>query len=163
MENRTIVILSTLMLVTSFAFGRWTSPEKVKIETRTVEVEKKTDQLQTDTNRNRRTEVTETQITRPDGTTEKTKKTIQTAETHKETDHSASTDSSTLKEESKEVTRSTGRTTVSALIGVQLRGLTAASPLLYGAQVYRPVLGPIGIGIWGFTDLSFGVSLGISL
>lgn len=163
MENRTIVILSTLMLVTSFAIGRWSAPERVKIETHTVEVEKKTDSSQSASDRDRKRETTKTEVTRPDGTVEKTEKTVETTETHKETDRRDTSESARSNETSKEVTHASAKVTIAALAGVRLSSLTTASPVLYGAQVYRPVLGPIGIGVWGFTDLSFGVSLGISL
>lgn len=163
MNDRRTLILFVVFLVTAFAFGRWSAPEKIKIETKTIEVEKKTESTQSNTDRDKHRETTETEVTRPDGTVEKTKKTTETTETHKETDHRDTDERSTDTSTSKEVTGPSGKVIIAAMAGVRISSLTSASPLLYGASVYKPVLGPIGIGVWGFTDLSFGVSVGLSL
>ncbi len=160
MNNK--VIIGVALLV-SFAAGRWAAPEKVKIETRTVEVEKKDSTVQKEQDRNQHKETTETEVTRPDGTIEKTKKTVDAIDTHQETDKHDTSDTSKATETEKEVTRSSGKVTLAVLAGIKFTSVTAGSPILYGAQVYRPIVGPIGIGIWGLSDLTFGVSVGLSL
>ena len=37
------------------------------------------------------------------------------------------------------------------------------SGVIYGAQVSRDLIGPVTIGVWGFSDLRFGLSLGLKL
>src|SRR5258706_14382864 len=54
----------------AFALGRYTVPEKVRIETKTVEVEKKTTDKTTDIKKEKRKKTTITTITHPDGTKE---------------------------------------------------------------------------------------------
>lgn len=161
MENKTIVIISAVMLTTAFAFGRWSAPEKVKIETKVVEVEKKTESSQSDIDRNRRRETTETEVTRPDGTTEKTKKTIEETETHKETNRKDTTSTSTTTEASKEVTVGTAKVTVSALVGIELAPGTRP-PVWYGGSISKPILGPVTVGVWYLTAPAAGFSLGLT-
>lgn len=160
-KHKTIIILSALALVTAFAFGRWSAPEKVKIETKTVEVEKKTEHTQSDTDRNRKRETTKTEVTRPDGTVEKTEKTVDTTETHKETDRKDVTSTETTTEASKEVTAGTAKVTVAAMAGIDLAPGTRP-PVMYGAMVSKPILGPITVGVWYLTAPAIGATVGLT-
>ena len=67
------------------------------------------------------------------------------------------------KVQSKDETKIENRSgvSVSILAGVPLTDF--AKGLVYGASVSRKLFGPITVGLWGFTDLKFGVSVGLQL
>lgn len=139
-----------------FALGRYTVPEKVKIETKIVEVEKKTKSDKKEVVRHR--ETTTTEVTRPDGTKEKT---IVVVEDTESKSTSKESDKITKKEtDKKEVTRSGSPVTIAALAGVKLGSFTDID---YGVSVSKPILGPISIGAFGFTSRRLGVQIGLSL
>lgn len=151
MNTKTIVIASVVALLVAFAVGRWSAPEKVKIQT--VTVEKKTDDKKTDTDDHKVTTITETD--KPDGT--KTKVTVisdnkDTQVVDKKTDDLTQTTT-------KEVDRSSSKVTISALAAVNVTKLGVP---IYGASVSKPILGPITVGIFGLQNGTAGVSVGLS-
>lgn len=154
------IIIVSIALLASYAFGRYSAPTKEKIVTKTVEVEKKSDQTQTDAERNHRRETTTTKETHPDGTTTETTHSVDEAETHKETNKSSTDVITKSATEDKEITRDAAKVTISALAGLKVTDLT--SPPVYGAQVYRPILGPIGVGVGAFTSGLVLFSIGLS-
>lgn len=160
MTQKTKIILVSAALLTSFAAGRWLAPEKIRIEIKTVEVEKKIDQTQVDAERNRRRETTITEETRPDGTKTKTTHSTDEAETHKTVDKSTVDDVTKSTTEEKEVTRGTAKVTISALAGLKPTDLTA--PPVYGLAITKPILGPITVGLWGLTSGTIGFSAGLT-
>ncbi len=161
MENKIKVIIAVVSLVTAFAFGRWAAPDKVKIETRTVEVERKDSTLQKEQDRNRRKETTKTEVTKPDGTVEKTEKTVETADTHAETDKRDTATTEISKQETKEVTRGTAKVTVAAMVGVDLSP-GQRPPVWYGGTISKPILGPITVGVWYLTAPAAGATIGLA-
>ncbi len=161
MTRTTKTVLVSVSLVTAFAFGRWAAPEKVKIETRTVEIERKDSTVQKEQDQNRRKETTKTEVTKPDGTVEKTEKIVETADTHKETDRKDTTIAETATETSKEVTRGTTKITIAAMAGVDLD--TSHGHLMwYGGTISKPVIGPITIGVWYLTAPAAGATIGLT-
>lgn len=140
------IILGVAAVTTAFAVGRWTKPEVVKVETKIVEVEKKT--KKTEVKRKK----TKTVITRPDGTKEE----HTTTETEKKDKESSDSSKNT---DSKSETRSSPSLTTLGVMGAMQIG--SPNPV-WGLQVYRPVLGPIGIGAFGLTNNIFGVTIGVS-
>ena len=151
MSTKAIVIISVVALLTAFAVGRWSAPEKVKIQT--VTVEKKTDDKKVNTDDNKVTTITETD--KPDGT--KTKVTVisdkkDTQVVDKKTDDLTQT-------VTKEVDRSTSKVTISALAALNVSKLGVP---IYGASVTKPILGPITVGAFGLQNGTVGVSLGLS-
>lgn len=167
LTTKQILIASLGLLLLGAAFGRFTTPEKVRVETKTVtvEVEKKQEQQKTntDTDRDRHRETTTTEITKPDGTREVVTHTTDDTKTDRHTDQVKNTDTESTKNESastmKEVTRGSSPVTVSALLGVKL---SLSSPVVYGAAVSRPILGPVTVGAFGMSDATLGVSLGLT-
>ncbi len=149
-----------LGLLCSFAAGRWLAPEKVRIETKTVEIEKKDSASKTEQDRNRRKETTETKVTKPDGSVEETRKIIEETETSKKTDKRDTSESASSEETLKEVTRSSAKVTIAALMGVPLAG--NAPPVLYGGSVSKPILGPITVGVFYLTSPAIGGMLGLT-
>lgn len=154
MTIKTKITICVVALLTSFAAGRFSTPEKVKIETKTVEVEKKTES--TDTNRSSRQDSTTTEITKPDGTVEKTTHTTVDTNTDRAT-HDTTTDSKST-DQLKEVTRGSAPTTILALGGMNLTGIPKP---VYGMSVSKPLLGPIAVGVWGFSNLTVGAGIGL--
>ena len=156
METKYKVVICSVVVLTSFAFGRFSAPEKVRIETKTVEVEKKTEQKETAANQHK--EVTVTEVVKPDGTKETTTKT--TEDIIRKTDTVDKVVDAKEADTSKEVTRGSSKVTVSALAGINLSDPT--KPPVLGASVTKPMLGPITTGLWGFTDKTVGVSIGLT-
>lgn len=164
MQTKYKVILVVVTLATTFAVGRYTSPEKVKIEKQVVTVEKQVDKTKTNTKSHEHKDTTIVETVKPDGT--KTTVTHTTDDTHTGEDSQsiASNSSSTQQNESKEVSRSSSHLTISALAGPQLsfsHGLSTG-PFAYGVHVSRPLIGPINMGLWGLNTGVVGVSLGLT-
>jgi len=157
----TKVIISVIVLATSYGFGRWSAPEKIKIEKQIVEVEKKTSDSSSETDRNRHRETTETEVTKPDGTVEKTKKTVEDSSSNKETNKHDTAESTITESESKEITRPSSKVTISALAGAQL-SLSDESPLHYGVAASKPILGPLTMGVFFLTPNIVGGMLGLT-
>lgn len=154
MTTKVKITIFIVSLLVSFAGGRWLAPIKIKTEIKTIEVEKKTSDLNQDKDKHLKTTVTE--ITKSDGTKIKTSVTTDDTSTH--TDIIKTDDSERFTDKTKEVTRSSSRTNLYLFGGYDF---TPKSPV-YGGMVSRDVLGPISIGVWGLSDLTFGASVGIS-
>jgi len=151
LTTKTKVISVLLITVTAYAFGRWSAPEKI-VEKRVevVRVDKSVD-----TNKDQRKEVVKHTVTKPDGTTETTETTV--TDTKKKTEVTVSTEKNVSTE--KTVTFSTSKVTIMALVGSEL-----SLPLvpIYGLSITKPVLGPVTAGAWGFSNRTFGVSVGLT-
>lgn len=158
MTKNRAVIVAALALSGAFAIGRWAAPEKVRIETRTVEVERKTDTADTEVNRDKHKTTKTTEIVRPDGTREITTEVTEdtkTDKTKKDTETSErETDSATLKE----ITRSSQKVTISALYGVSVTGELPK----WGASITKPFLGPFTFGAFFLTPGVLGCSIGLT-
>lgn len=145
MTTKVKVIIGLIVVFTAFAAGRYSAPEKIK--TVTVEVEKKTKETDTTKEVHR----TITTIERPDGT----KETTITEDTATEKKSNTTDDKSLTS--TKEITKGSS-TTILALLGVDFN-----SPgVLYGVSVSRPVIGPISIGVWTFTNKTAGLGIGLA-
>jgi len=145
MTVKTKLLIVGVALLAAFAAGRYTVPEKVKIVTQTVEVEKK--QENSDLKEHTKTTI----VKKPDGSSVTTIETVADDKTNE-------TDSSTIDTQtSKEITRES-QVTISALAGVNI----SSPAMVYGASVTKPILGPITIGLWGLSNATIGVSVGLS-
>lgn len=150
LSTKNKVIASSVVILVSFATGRYTVPEKVKVETKVVEVEKKTDTL----DKNQHKVTTVVIVKKPDGTVQTEKTTTQDSNyTNKETNNV-----DLAKDTTKETDKDEAKVTVAALVGLNVFN----GQIKYGAQVYKPVIGPIGIGVFGLSDGTAGCSVGIS-
>lgn len=161
MATKTKVALSVFSIIVSFACGRWLAPTKVVTKTETIEIVKTIDNTKTEAERDKHKTTTTTETTRPDGTKTTTTTATEDSTTHKETSKSDTTESNKTSETSKEVTRSSDKITLAALASFKLNDLT--SGLSYGAMVYKPILGPFGLGLGVLTNTTVFVSVGISL
>lgn len=139
-NDRWQVIAGLIMLIIAFAWGRYSAPTKVETKTITVEVEK--------------TKVVEKKVivekVNPDGS----KTTVTTVDTNTETQTDTNTNSTTVKENKK-----------STLNVYAMGGLDVTNPangFIVGAHVSKQLLGPVSIGLFGFTNKTAGVSVGFS-
>ena len=152
MTTKVKIIIIVSVAIVSFAFGRFTTPTKTVIQTKTVEVEKKTDDTQVNNNDHKITTIT----SRPDGTTVTVIKDDDSTQTsQKDTDNTASQSDTT-----KTVTKQSGITSISVLAGVNVTN--PGNGMLYGAAVSHTILGPISIGIFGISSGIGGASVGVS-
>ena len=155
-KNKIIGVIALVLV--SAAVGRYTAPEKIKIVTQTTQ----TDTSQTDDNKDNSShkETKTHEITHPDGTKEII---TDTTEDHDSKDDSQKeTSDSKTSVTDKEITKSSSHLTLSALAGVQVQSPTSGSPLIYGAHITRDILGPINMGVWGMTNRTVGLSVGLT-
>lgn len=158
MSNKTKVLISLLVIAASVAVGRFSLPakivEKEKIVFQDRIVEKQVDSSNTTTNKHVDTIVTK----KPDGTTitETKDDSVVLNNTVDKTDKTDTTKSTTDKE--KTTTYDKGTFLVSASIKANL---TSSAGWAYGAIVDKRVIGPFHMGAFGFTDSTFGMSVGI--
>lgn len=162
MSTKAKVLLGLMLILGAFAFGRFSAPTKVVTDTKTVEVDKKAEHQVTDVGRDRRTDTTTTEVTRPDGTKEKTTHTVTESETNKTVDRTTAEERDRVAETHKEVIQEGSKVTVSALFGAQFSSLSLSQPLVYGASLTRPILGPVTIGVFGMSNMTFGASIGFT-
>lgn len=137
-------IVIVVALVLSYALGRYNAPIKTITETKVVEVEKKKVDEHKDT--------TTTVIKHPDGTTETV--------THSTDDKHTDDQTSISKDITKEVINSSGKLAISLLGGANVTNW--ASGPVYGLAVSKSVLGPITGGLWGLSNGTGGVSVGLN-
>lgn len=135
---------SAVALITAYAFGYWTAPEKIK----TVEVEKIT--KNEDENKNSHSVTERKEITRPDGTKEVTEV------TRIDTDSSKKSSETIEKEKLKEITKSGRKVSINLLAGITIKKLP-----VYGAAASATVLGPISVGVFGLSNGIYGAQVGL--
>lgn len=155
MTLKTKLIIGTVGVLSAFAVGRYTVPEKVRIETKTVEVEKKTDTTNTDQKKHQETVTVE--VKKPDGTVETTTKTVVDTNTDRKTKDVES--DTTTTDKLKEVTRGSSPVTILAVGGIHLQGIPTP---FYGATVSKPILGPFTVSVGGYSDATITAGVGLT-
>lgn len=152
------IALVVVAIATSFAVGRYTVSEKIKIETKIVEVEKKTEKKDQDVNKAERKETTITESVKPDGTKETTTKIIEDTNTNKNTKVDTVQNDTTKTDASKTIEKGGSRLNISALGGYDIiKGVP-----VYGASISKDVIGPVSAGLWGLSNATVGISVGLS-
>lgn len=157
MSNRTKIIIAVIALAASFLAGKYTTPAKVVTEIKTVEVEKKVEQKDVEKEKHKKTVI----VKNKDGSS-----TTTITDDSASTDRSKTTDDVAKRtDEKKEVTRDGALTSISILAGLQVPfdPSTTLSQIKYGIHVHKEILGPITVGAFGFTDRTFGLSMGLNL
>lgn len=154
MSTKVKVIIVIVGLVTAAAVGRWTAPEKVRVETKTVEVEKESTKTNIDKDVKKITTTTTTK--KPDGTVSTT--TVTTSEDTSKINRDKEDDKTVTSDTVKEVTRSSSKLILSAMAGASV---TSLSTSIYGGSIQKSVLGPITVGAWGMSNGTAGLSLGL--
>lgn len=157
MNNTTKKVIGLAVLfAVGVAVGRYTLPAKVvtkeivKVEIR--EVEKKV------TNKHTDKVVVIVETKKPDGTVVTEKRIVDKSVIDTVTDKTKDTKSESNKETTKEYAKNAY--SIRALVGKDFS--SAASPLVYGAAFDRKFLGPITVGVFGFTSGLGGVSVGLN-
>ena len=159
MSTKNTLILLLVVFLVGLATGRFTLPARVEIKEviKTVEVEKKTDNKNTTIDSNKDTVVTVTK--HPDGTI--------TTETHY-IDKSVTTivdkktDDNTTKSTDDKDTTTTYSTSQYHLSVMAQKDLTNLIGTSIGLAVDKKFIGPISLGIFGFTNKNVGLSIGLS-
>jgi hypothetical protein len=161
MTTKTKIIISVVLLASSFAAGRFTLPAKVleKEVVKTVEkvVEKKI-YVKDTTKKNNKVTITFTTI-KPDGTKTIEKKVFDKNEielTQRE-DTSIKDDKAVDKDKEKTVINDKDSFVISAGAKININNPN----LSYGILVDKRAIGPFHLGAFGFTDTSFGMTVGI--
>ena len=151
METKYKVILALILSIASFGFGRYSvnSVNSVKKETQVINENDKKDE-------NTHTVTKTVTIKQPDGATETT--VTQDTSTNDDTQDITSTETQVSK--TSETNNKTSQLNISALAAVKGNNLIAAP--IYGASLSKQLLGPVTIGVFGLTDSTIGVSLGIN-
>lgn len=142
MTTRNKIILAVVLLAISFASGRFLTPEKTKIEVKTITVEKVV------------TEVVHQKIyikENPDGSKETT------IVTDTNTDSKTNSKSN---DETKESTISKDRINISVLTGSNFP-INLSAPI-YGISANKNILGPITGGIFALSNKTAGISIGLN-
>lgn len=161
METKTKVILGSVAVVVAFAFGRYSAPEKVKIETKTVEVEKKVTDKQRNVQKKKHLVTTITETEKPDGTKTKVTKITEEDDSNSNTNVSQTDTTNKSTDTTKEITYSSKKYSLSALAGTQFSFSSPITPI-YGGMFTRQILGPINAGVFGLSNKVGGISLGLT-
>lgn len=155
---RTKILIVVVYTATAVAVGRYTVPEKIKIETKVVTVEKQSEDKDINQKKNTKHTVVVNKDIKPDGekiiTSTSTDEVL--ADTNTDTKKEVIHDTDT--EKSKEVTHPSDKVTVSALGGIDLSTMKP----VYGASVTKPILGPIAVGLFGLSNGACGASVGLT-
>lgn len=159
MQTKTKLVICAASIVISYAFGYYEAPYKIKTEIKTVEVEKKVETSESDTERNKHRKITTIETTAPDGTKTKTTTSTEDTSTSKKTDSSTSDDTSKSTTEKKEIIK-TGKTLNIAVLASE--HITAPGVPVYGASVTTTLVGPVTVGVFGFTNGAIGASVGLN-
>lgn len=158
MDVKSKFFLALICLLSAYAFGRFSAPERVKIETRIVEIEKKTDDKETNASRDKHKTTTTTETTRPDGTKETTTVVTEDSQTNKASAEHSVEEREKESTSLKEVTRSSSKVTIAAMYGIPITGGLPA----YGGMISRPLLGPITGGLFYLTPNVIGGIVGLT-
>lgn len=155
-QNKIYIFIGYTLLV--FASGRYTIPEKVVTKTVTVEVEKKSDDMDVDTKNDTHNQVTTITDVKPDGEKITTTTTTHDISSDVNKDDKKITDNNKSDENMKETTHASDKITLSAIGGLDLRTFQP----IYGASLTKPVLGPLTLGLFGLSNGSCGLSVGVT-
>jgi len=152
MTTKYKVIVAVSVVIISAAIGRYTAPEKIKIETKTVEVIKEVKVKDTTKAKTYK----KTEDIKPGGE----KITVTTVTESDKTDVDNTAVITATKAESKTITEGTGKLNISALAGTNVTN--PGNGMLYGVHISKDILGPLNIGIWGLNNGTAGCSVGIT-
>ena len=141
-------LILAVAAITSFSFGRYSAPKIPDTHTVTdVKVDEKKDILNDD---HKKTVIVKT----PDGTTTTTITDDDVVKTNDLVDTDKHTDATVTAPK-------TSTLNLSALSGVEYSGPNAFKPF-YGLSVTKQLVGPVTIGVWGLTNSTIGVSIGLN-
>lgn len=152
-------ICALILVAVSFATGRWLAPQKLSVTHAETKANTNSTDQKVDQNTDTHKEVVVTETTKPDGTKQVVTDTINDVRVDKSTDTSKVNSVTTAKTDSFAETKSKSRLNLGLLVGTQI---TKPDGLVYGGYVNRDMIGPIQMGLFGFTDGRAGVSIGLT-
>lgn len=169
-ETKKLVASMAVLVLVSFASGRYLVPEKIKIEKQIVTVEKKTEdkKIADTTNIHKDKTYTKTSTTKKNKDGSSVTTTTTTVQDKTKSDHdSISSDrdtsvASSSNTQTKEVTTSSSKVNFGLMTGPDLSHGLNMNTIVYGGYFNRPILGPITMGVWGLSNSTYGVSMGLT-
>lgn len=161
MSTKVKVVIVVVALAGSFAAGRYLAPQKIKIETKTVEVIKTVIQKEKAVQKDTHKETTITETTKPDGTKETKTVVVEDNKIKKDTTTVKHEDTTTNTDTKKEIVKTTSRLNISALAGVPI-SLQGLGSFTVGAHVSKDLIGPVSFGVWGLSSGTVGISAGLT-
>lgn len=153
--NKKLIGLAVLASLVAFAFGRYSAPTKVVTETKTVEVEKKTETKDTDTQQNVKRTIVRKKL--PNGEEIEVEK--DETVTKKEQEDKTTDNKQVTSDKTSETIRNASSTQLSVLGGY--KGFDFTSPII-GGHISRSLVGPLTVGAWGLSNATYGLSVGLS-
>lgn len=142
MNLLTKIILGVIALAIAFALGRYVAPDHTKIE-----------DVQTDTTKEKEQDKHKVTVIvkAPDGT--------QTTTITEDTETRQKEVQKTVDKLYEEIKSRHNLINVSGLVGND--GFRSLSPI-YGVSVSKEMIGPLTIGVWGMTNSTVGLSVGVN-
>lgn len=159
MSTKVQVVSVLVAFIVGVAVGRGAVPVKVTDTEKRVVDTAKTEVVKSDLNRDKHRETTVTETVAPDGVKTTVTKTVEDTKTDKDVVKGSTEATRAVEEKSHVAVAAGAKVTVSFLAGVPVTG--PYSPV-YGLSITKPVLGPITLGLWGFTSQVAGFSLGLT-
>lgn len=156
------IIIAGVALLSAFSVGRYLTPQKIVTVTVTKEVEKKTEQTDTqvDQNKHRVTQTTTTK--KPDGSEIVVSVVTEDINTAKQVDQTKTDYKTITQTETKTVTNDIKRINLALLAGVNVSSSLTNAPLVYGGYISTQFIGPATIGVWGLDNKTGGIALGLN-
>lgn len=161
MSTKVKVIIVVASLGTAFALGRYTVPTKIKTEIKTVEVIKTITVKDTSADKKVHKETTTTESTKKDGTKETKTIVVEDSDFKKDTTIVKKDDDKKTSDDKSETTKTGSRLNISALAGAPI-SLSGLGNFTYGLHISRDLIGPVSVGLWGMSDSTFGLSVGLT-
>lgn len=158
---KTKIIGSGILLLAVFAGGRYSAPERIKIEKEEIIVKVTDTSTKTDVKKDQVVKTNTKVTTLKDGTK------IEETNVVQETKENSNTVREELVKESVKTTEtkvvdSGARVKIDALFGLMPQHMTDG--FIYGAHVSKQLFGPFSLGVWTTVPrLTIGVSVGMKL
>lgn len=162
MTTKQKVIISIVLLAGAFAAGRFSLPAKIVEKEHIVYQDRivESKSVATDTTKNDNKVYTRTTTETPDGTKTTTVKITNNDQIDSKTTSKSNETNTIASDTTKEKTIEYSKD--SLLISAAAKTNFTNPSLSYGGIVNKRVLGPIYLGAFGFSDASFGMSVGLS-
>lgn len=157
MQNRIKAVIAVVYTAAAVATGAYLVPQKVKIETKIVEVEKKSQNKEAEKKKTTHKKIVTEETTKPDGTKIVTTTTTDDTSSDVKIKDKETSENSKDNSSNKETTQVGSKVTISALAGLNFGSFLP----VYGASVTKPVFGPLTLGFWGLSNTTGGISLGL--
>lgn len=153
-ENKYKIAIGLVLLLVAYAFGRYTTPERVVTKVETHEVIKWKERIVKEKQNDKDIVIVEIKL--PDGTIRKETHIIDKGRVviDKSKEGSDTKDSSTTTV----TTYNKPQWKAAGLLGIADYSLDNR---VYGLEVERRILGPIFLGVWGMTSKEVGLSVGL--